>query len=1105
MALVELPLLIEPLALTVAVLWLSYRFWSITKVPVNILAAVLGLEIPPAPAVILTAIRRDAVRIQWAGPEASDSITKYIVKLNGAIIGDTSRSSTCITIRNLEPSRHYTVQIVATNFHSLESNSDIIYVQTRPSQPGSDTGQNTSIAGIDEVNGQQTFNEEPSLRLRKPIIKSASPIVPATAKENNDTASNGKKQILGRRGPGVALENSGDCPQTLAKSTESVLPQGVENGETVEALTRKLEILQGEFQEQEVLEKKEEEEFVTARNALQAEGEVIIRDIQERENRTAELKKEYHSADRANSAAQKKKREVEAHLQAKEDEREKMRQDMIRWDKEIKELRRKRDKIEKDGKIRAESLQQKLGANKISMQEDQKELLAIEEDTKIKSAECRRLDAAIKEMEAYLELKKKQNEESARQWEIGISHFREHVLRLNDERVYWERQTNMLDYRQVPTTQDGYAHQSQRAGQGFTDGDTTGVKKAKNRRSRQRKSRSNTGSSSEAGIAPFAPTADLKAAAFSNNSYFGMPSSSAGMPRRDQLGNEQELAGGRTPMSPSANGFLPSGLLGDDEASPYIGGPQTESLPRMDHVAQPYGGLPPTNLEHHYTDPNSPNSAGSKPHSLIPSPRDSLSNINTYHNPTEGYLDADRRSINSAHASLGAIDEATADASGPRKFASYLSSTFSRREKNSAAQGVPMGTLKSGQSQSFPRNYQSEAKQQDPIGTRARSGSQSTFEKLGLRSRHPVSLSETVDSNAPAGTREIGIRRTRYDPWRSESDPLDPEALQLRSRTGSVSSRPDSARLSTDTSGRIPWMSELSGLSGQSHGRERSVGSDIWAHRSVSRQHSLHQNPSSSSHSLGQSSLGPTQADIDGPDRNLPPAPIGTKPKSIAQRAGLNPTAPSFSLNPFNRSESRRAEKAESTEKKKKDKEKAKASKEEKKEKEKDLDQPPRLSVEDSPPSTRRSRDSRSINTEASQADSRDSLDRSTSGTPSDLGGTTTPSAAPGPKGFIQKLTRKGSSGKFNWNHKTGLFGKKSMDLEGVNASGTVEEGAEGSGESTVGRSVDSATSSPNVGADAKGRKGWGRLSRKRKEEIPASEASEAGDDDEDKAAEGKA
>jgi hypothetical protein len=153
--------------------------------------------------------------------------------------------------------------------------------------------------------------------------------------------------------------------------------------------------------------------------------------------------------------------------------------------------------------------------------------------------------------------------------------------------------------------------------------------------------------------------------------------------------------------------------------------------------------------------------------------------------------------------------------------------------------------------------------------------------------------------------------------------------------------------------------------------------------------------------------------------------------------------------------------------------------------KSKDCDSNPE---ENSPPEARRSKDSRSIPT-TSAAESYESLERTSSGTPSETVNLK--------ESFIQKITRKGSSSKFNisWKDRSGLFSKKGDP----SVQGDIDEDVVP--EAQFGRIADSAISTTAVGdKSSKGSLGFGFMRKSKKVDKAASEssgrASEAGDEE---------
>jgi len=551
-------------------------------------------------------------------------------------------------------------------------------------------------------------------------------------------------------------------------------------------------------------------------------------------------------------------------------------------------------------------------------------------------------------------------------------------------------------------------------------------------------------------------------------------------------------------MSPTANALLPSNLLDNDEmispGNTDLGGDVSFRGGLSNGL---FAGVAPPglhNLDNAGRGPQSPGSSSSRSPSLFSSPRESLNNIHTFQPGSDGRLDSDRRSVNSSGASFGAIGSGPTD--NTLLSSARLSNLFNfnrQRGKTSTNEPPPLGSLKPGQSQSFPRNLDQD--DLDPIGTRPRRGSHSgrwVGPMSNLLNRGSGVSNDISGSQSSALARNAASRRRGFNLFSSKYDPLDPLKLGVdpSSRRSSTYSFENSLpRPSTDSQ---PFGWPVTDTFGHGH-RSSPLGTDwsvpgTWS-RSQSRRESGHYG-STSNLSLGTTPLDPDTFQNPLNNQVSPPAPIGTRPQS-SQRPltpKLNPAAPSFKTL-FSRSDAKKAEKAAS---KAAEKEKNKN-----KDSEKSRDMDKSSSQEEaSPPDERLSRDSRSIATSSSVADSHDALDRSTSGTPSDV---LTPSA--GKETLMQKITRKSSSSMFNipWNKdKGGLFSRKAGEPA---TPGEIEE--DGPSGADLGKSYDSTASTSQSDRANRSSISWSTLLKKsRKNDKAASEASErtseTGEDEDD-------
>jgi len=349
--------------------------------------------------------------------------------------------------------------------------------------------------------------------------------------------------------------------------------------------------------------------------------------------------------------------------------------------------------------------------------------------------------------------------------------------------------------------------------------------------------------------------------------------------------------------------------------------------------------------------------------------------------------------------------------------------------------------------------------------------------------RNIVSSGTTTDGDATSRP-SLGLtRRSRLHMFGSKLEPSD----QLASINRSSSPRPSSTysfenalpRPSSDSQ-PFGW-----GSSDSAHQRSSPLVADWssiggpWS-RSQSRRASI-QHGSTSNLSLGTTPLDPDDYSSSYASKISPPAPIGTgrtKARQSAVTPKLNPAAPSFTTRLFSRNEAKKG-----TNSRGKDIEKAKDT-------ESDYG-----ADESSPPTSRLSRDARSIATATSE--SHDSLDYTLSASPSESANNAIPKET-----LMQRITRKSSSSKFNvpWSKERGsLFSKKAGE---PSTPGEVDEDA--SSDQQLGKSLDSASSTPQHEKGGRPSLSWSRVMRKAKKgEKEASEPSEkaseteTGDDDE--------
>ncbi|KAI9817126.1 MAG: hypothetical protein M1827_001238 [Pycnora praestabilis] len=1101
---------------TGALLWLAYRAWQTFKHPLPELIEKLGLEVPIAPDVSLAGIKPDSITLYWKAPDHHNTVVKHIIQVNGVIVGESARAETSVTVTGLKPDHLYNVRVIATNASSFYVPSRIIRLKTS-SKPSSSTGPGDD-ALPNHANSRasgQNLDDSPSVQAHGtysgPVI--SVPTAPAMAREHSGSQTFGKRLGGGRRhSPASTMPDQAPLLHSQSGHGDQ-RDENVEPEQTLEELTKDLETLRRETEELDLQVTEEDEEYENSRTAMAQERDQLKQYLKEKEDASNELRKQAASLDRANRSAQSKKAAKEKILHQKEGERRKMQQDMNRWNSEIADTRAEIRRIDEEKAEVEASTARNMEAVRQEINDFQTAVKGLEEDIRVIGIQIKDLEEGRKKTdggeddEDVRQRERSQNEADAR-WEARLrglqtqhaaswNTFQQSELNLQNarDRLAWWNTRRLSNSAQFTTSS-------------ALDFDPSG-KKTNQKRSRQRSSRTSTLSSPIGGFTtmdsrfPNAPVfhsiSSISPSFSSPSPFFNMNNGMAFSTAPDQTGlhGDADFLTGGAPLSPTADALLPANLLGDED--PRLGPPQ-QAIPSFPETTLTGPGPSPDN---NFQIPGSPESSQSRSPSVFSSPRDSLNNLHTYQTGSDGVTENEQKSIRSTSGSFGAIGDPNNTMNSSRRF-SNLFSLNRQRGKTLPNEPPVLGSLKAGQSQSFPRNIEQEPGSLDPIGTRRRRGSHTggwINPMTNFLNRNAPATSDIAEGNGPAPSRTPASRRRPFNMFSAKYDQLDLAKYVVEPsspRPSSAHSRDVSLPRPSTDSQPFGWpASEGLTLRGSPLGADWSVpGSvpELWS-RGPSRRQSM-QYGSSSSLSLGISSPDAEVIQNSLKKHISPSAPIGTRAE-IPRRPTtpkLNPAAPTFKTI-FSRSDAKKAEKAEKAAEKAAEKEKERI---------KELEPEPNY-TETSPPDNRISRDARSIATTESIAESNESLDRSTSGTPSEAPGTpsstTTLSMSKDKESLIQRITRKSSSSKFNipWSKdKTGLFSKNRGE---PSTPGELEEDA--SSEAQLGKSFDSVTSSPqNANTTNRSSISWSNIMRKNKKgDKAASEASEraseTGDDDE--------
>lgn len=1046
-----------------SLVWLLYRAWQVVQTPNEVLVDKLGLDIPPAPEVTLEDISDHEVQITWKLPDVHSSIQKHVIQLNSSKVGETKRHETAVSILNLKSGAFYDLRVFTVSAAGFQTPSRLVHFRT------------VRCPQKQEQDGKGDL--QPVIRtniVRAPPLPS--PSAPAMSREMSGGPTQARRTTIGRKHSPANIGH--DVP---AVQVDDASAMGDDGDDSLVQLSERFQKIQQDNEAAEGQLADEDKEFEASLKELEVKRDELKHSLKERDEASNDLRKQVHKMESANRSAQSEKSKKEKLLQQKEAQRKKRREDITRWkeqtegiEEELARIEAEKDTVEANKKQRIDELRQKIEGQ-------QREVKGLDEVIKEKGTQVKELEEERKHLHA-----EEENDESREADRLELEKERLWQEKLHNLNATYMSLCNALGLAksQFEAARDrlAWCENARRNNPAFApvaplDLDLS-RKPTKQRRTRASGSLTSNVSSPNGPFsaidsafggmgfsqAPINPSPTFA----SGPTFFNMSNGTAlggipepGVPTAEEI----DVLTGGAPMSPRADALLPANLLGDEES--LAGADDEGSTP--DSLSADIKQLPtlgPSALKEDEQTPRSPSSSTSSgpSASMFQSPRESMQNISDLR-------DYERSSIRSSQQSPVQLSLPEKSQSTSQRFTGLFS--FNRQKnKDSSDEPPALGTLKPGQSQSFPRNYEDVL---DPVTQRRRRLSQGNWAN-GMSNLFP----RTFSSEDKEGlTRAASSRRmlpsifssssrlnpanfgkpstVGYDPFGAKPDSTDASYFGA-SRNGSSSPRPSSV-YSFD---RLPRPSTETQPFGWGQPDKANVrGSPLGPDWSTAWSRSQSRRPSIQFGSTSNLSLGGPHEDIEYVDPPREPqrplqAPIGTRPPS-SQRPitpKLNPAAPSFRTLFTKRPD------------KEKDKDKAKA-----KESDGSFDRPPTQdsSIDDvSPPMSRKSRDGRSIATSNSMAsmsmtDSRESLDRISSSVISEG---PTPSAAR--ESFIQKITRKSSSTKFNsWKDKSG-----SLFLSSRSKGGSVGPGGEPSTPSTndFDESFESTAHSSTPGGEHLGR-----------------------------------
>ncbi|KAI4205172.1 MAG: hypothetical protein LQ346_001505 [Caloplaca aetnensis] len=321
--------------------WILYRLLQICQKPVDELVDLLGLDIPPVPDVSLAGITSESVLLYWKPLDGQSTSLKNTIQVNGIKVGEFGSKDTSIQVTGLKPGHYYNIRVIATNSTNFSTLSPLIRLRTvhTRSKYGEEILSEKNDATIDRVDecepagiraGRSQFGA-PAQAPAHHIVKDISTLQSST-----------KRTMLGRRVSPVII--TVESPASASASRTTSVDED-DSDEAIQRLTAQLDRLRRDQHETDRQVDEEEQEHLASIADLSKDRGHLRQVLKEKEDSTAELKKNGSHLEKINRAAQNRKLNKERILAQKKTERDKISNDVARWEADISSMRLENEQV----------------------------------------------------------------------------------------------------------------------------------------------------------------------------------------------------------------------------------------------------------------------------------------------------------------------------------------------------------------------------------------------------------------------------------------------------------------------------------------------------------------------------------------------------------------------------------------------------------------------------------------------------------------------------------------------------------------------------------------------------------------------------------------
>lgn len=339
-------------------------------------------------------------------------------------MGEINKGETSVQVTGLKPAHFYSIRVIASSNANFSTLGQLIRLRTIPS-----AGAKSDGSCIDEASESVEVPENieaAAVRPAPPQYESNS--VPTMARESSG-ATTSKRTLSGRRNspPSLTVEQSASHIDH-ASSGEQESTSG-----SVDRLTRRLESLR---QEQQDLDRQMQEEDTQSKKSLTElanERDRLRQVMKEREDATTELRKLGRSLDNNHRVAQSRRAQKEQSLNEKKAERQKMQEDIARWETEITVIRQDTQyMLDQMAEVSRTKDQDVLRMRK-TVEEEQATVKALEEDIRARGVEIKTMEREREQLSdggEEVQQLVKQDMEDDRAWDLQRNARQEELTKL---------------------------------------------------------------------------------------------------------------------------------------------------------------------------------------------------------------------------------------------------------------------------------------------------------------------------------------------------------------------------------------------------------------------------------------------------------------------------------------------------------------------------------------------------------------------------------------------------------------------------------------------------------------------------------------------------